>query len=360
MKNDSKRATSAEFRANAAQMIIDMLKKGVAPWQKPWNPAVGLPHNPVTAMNPSNHMRGRYQGGNMLYLQVIQLIRGYDDPRWVTFNQATHMKYGTMTPLTQRELELNRSLPFAHTDRVPTWHVRKGEKGTMVEKWGTFVPKGERTEEIAEGETPRQRLYFRPYYVFNVAQIEGMPAYAPMGQTWTTDDRYALAQEVIDHMSVQVMTGDRAAYSPTLDYIIMPPRQAFHSPEGWYATLLHENAHATGHQTRLNRPTLTGGHPFGSEEYAKEELRAEIGSMLLANETGIPNDPTRHAAYVGSWIKSLENDPNEIFRAAKDANQIVDYMMSFKYELNLGQDALQRDVDDMIVPGDEPAMEAVL
>ena len=101
--------------------------------------------------------------------------------------------------------------------------------------------------------------------------------------------------------------------------------------------------HWSGFETRLNRDL---SHPCGSEGYAKEELRAEIASMLLGSELGIGHDPGQHMAYVGHWIKVLEQDPMEIFRAAADAEKIQDYVLSFSQK----QDIVEQEVMGMSVP----------
>jgi antirestriction protein ArdC len=100
---------------------------------------------------------------------------------------------------------------------------------------------------------------------------------------------------------------------------------------------LHELAHWTGHQSRLNRSTLTDAYRFGDTNYAREELRAELASVFLAAERGIPHDPVSHAAYVGSWVKALREDKNEIFRAAHDASAAADYLLSLERERSVGE-----------------------
>lgn len=102
--------------------------------------------------------------------------------------------------------------------------------------------------------------------------------------------------------------GNRAYYMPGLDYIQLPNREQFASADKYYATALHELGHWTGHETRLNRDGITGGHAFGSEGYAKEELRAEISSLVVGQELGVGHDPEQHAAYVANWISILQND----------------------------------------------------
>src|SRR5580704_8914233 len=101
---------------------------------------------------------------------------------------------------------------------------------------------------------------------------------------------------------------------------------------GYYGTALHELAHWSGHFSRLNRPTLTESYRFGDTNYAREELRAELASVFLAAERGIPHDPEQHAAYVENWIQALQQDKHEIFRAAHDASAITDYLLAFERE----------------------------
>jgi putative DNA primase/helicase len=82
---------------------------------------------------------------------------------------------------------------------------------------------------------------------------------------------------------------------------------------------------------------VTLSHPFGSEGYGREELRAEIASMLLSGELGIGHDPGQHVAYVSSWIKALQEDPTEIFRAAADAEKIQDYVLALSQQQEIAQ-----------------------
>jgi antirestriction protein ArdC len=337
--------TATEYREQVAETLIAMLEKGVAPWQRPWSAAGGpqLPYNPVTGLTSDGG--GRYRGGNFLYLHALQLINGYEDPRWVTFLQATRMKAGTLTPLTQAEIDHNKELPLSHADRVPTWRVKKGEHGTMIEKWGRWIPRKKQAHNPysadaleADDETPSPRLYFKGFYVWNASQVDGVPPVERLELKWSPDERYARAQAIVDRLGVPIVTGHAAAYYNGMDRIEMPARERFDNGDAYYSTLLHECSHASGHKSRLNRPGITGAHPFGSEEYAKEELRVEIASMILAGDTGVPHDPTTTAAYVQSWLRSLRNDPSEIFRAAKDATTIGDYLLGYEYKIELRTD----------------------
>ena len=120
---------------------------------------------------------------------------------------------------------------------------------------------------------------------------------------------------------------DRAFYRPSTDRIHLPPRASFSSADNFLSTALHEIGHWTGANSRLDRDLA---HPFGSEGYAKEELRAEIASLMMGDELGIGHDPGQHAAYVQSWVKVLREDPKEILRASRDAEQIHRYVMALE------------------------------
>ncbi|WP_249374029.1 zincin-like metallopeptidase domain-containing protein, partial [Aeromonas salmonicida] len=122
---------------------------------------------------------------------------------------------------------------------------------------------------------------------------------------------------------------DRAFYRMSTDSIHLPQKEAFPAADRYYATALHELGHWTGHTSRLDRDLA---HPFGSEGYAKEELRAEIASMIMGDELGIGRDPSQHVAYVKSWIKALQDDPLEIFRAAADAEKIQGYVLGLEQQ----------------------------
>jgi len=116
----------------------------------------------------------------------------------------------------------------------------------------------------------------------------------------------------------------------------MPERPQFETADRYYSTLLHELGHWTGHHSRLDRELV---NKFGTPDYAREELRAEIASMILGNELRIGHDPKQHIAYVDSWIKVLTDTPYEIHAAAADAQRIFDYVMAFEKKIEQKQEA---------------------
>lgn len=303
------------YYQNVANKIIEQLKQGTAPWLKPWNPGTPggyLPFNPVTGK--------RYKGINTIILMQM----GYPDNRWLTYKQAQSLDA----------------------------QVRKGEKGTLVQYWKfseEHIQKDEQGNPVLNEEgkpikitakLERPQVFYAT--VFNASQIEGMPPIVHKKQEWSSlekaESMLAGSGATIVHYEM-----DRAFYRMTTDDIHLPLKSQFDDGARYYATALHELGHWTGHESRLKRDL---GHPFGSEGYAKEELRAEIASMLLGDELGIGHDPSQHTAYIKSWIRALEDDPMEIFRAAADAEKITNYLHSLeqKQEHTLDQhDELRED-----------------
>ena len=282
----AERTEKTPYYEQVATKLIEQLEAGTAPWQKPWEPgSIRLPHNPVSGT--------RYKGSNAIWLE----IQGRADPRWVTYKQAQGIDA----------------------------QVRKGEKGTLVQYWKFTdqVPlKDERGKPLLDQDGNRRYRSVElakpkvfSAVVFNAEQIDGLPPLEVKAPAW---DRHERAEAVLQASGAEIRhdQDDRAFYRPSTDRIHLPGRESFQSADAYYATALHEVGHASGHPTRLNRDLA---HPFGSEGYAKEELRAEIASLMIGDRLGIGHDPGQHGAYVKSWVKVLREDPKEILRAARDA-----------------------------------------
>ncbi len=308
-----------DFRQEVTDRIIQMLETGVAPWQKPWNPtdaSLDMPTNPTTGK--------AYRGGNAIHLMATSLQRGYGDPRWMTYRQAAGL----------------------------AWQVRKGEKGIQIEFWEVKAGRGTRSRQVRDGDSDGHesadehddgrgdRLIHRVYTVFNAKQIEGIPE-------WTAKQQSAFevveaAEQILQNSGAIILhdQSDRAFYNRLADSIHLPAKNAFNDAPGYYGTALHELAHWSGHPSRLNRATLSESYRFGDISYAKEELRAELASVFLAAERGIPHDPEQHAAYVSSWISVLKQDKNEIFRAAHDASRAADFLLALERERSIAGEGL--------------------
>lgn len=309
-----------DIRAEITARIISDLEAGVAPWQKPWRPdLMMLPHNGVTGR--------RYRGGNALLLMHAMAEHGYEDHRWMTFKQA---------------LAQDAS-------------VRKGEKGTQVEYWQfekrvpklddygnpDIGPDGKPLYEVVKTGAPR--VFYAT--VFNAAQIDGLKP-VEKNDLVIKWDPVADAERIIEESGAAILhdQADRACYRPSSDSIHMPARAQFADAGAYYGTMIHELGHWTGHESRLARD-LSGG--FGSESYAREELRAELASFFMAAEFGIPHDPGQHSAYIGSWLDALKKDKHEIFRAAAEADKIVAFLSAFSHDMKLNPSAVPEEEDEV-------------
>jgi antirestriction protein ArdC len=181
-------------------------------------------------------------------------------------------------------------------------------------------------------------------YVFNAEQIDGVPPAPSRECSWNPLEK---AEQLVQaaNPKLEHAPSDRAYYRPSTDSIHLPLKEQFPSAGDYYSTLLHELGHWTGHATRLNRDL---SDPFGSVGYAREELRAEIASMIIGSELGIGYDPGQHAAYAASWIQILEHQPLEIFRAAADGEKIHTYLQSFQQQQSLSGEQLPTDKSEII------------
>jgi antirestriction protein ArdC len=280
--------------------IVADLEQGVRPWMKPWN----AEHAAGRITKPLRHNGQAYNGINILMLWSAAVREGYSAPIWMTFRQA-------------KELGA---------------HVRKGEKGELVVYANTIT----RTEENANGEGVEQTIPFmKGYTVFNVEQIEGLPAHY-----------YQLAEPVLD--PVQRIEhaerffastgadirhgGNQAYYTLGSDRIQLPPFESFRDAESYYATLAHETTHWTRHPSRLDRDF--GRKRWGDEGYAQEELVAELGAAFLSADLALtPEVRDDHTAYIESWLKVLKQDKRAIFTAAAHAQRAVDFLHGLQQPL---------------------------
>lgn len=307
----------------ARQQLIDAfvgcLNEDTLPWNKGWN---------VTGERIRNAVSNtEYHGCNVFLLMMVASMRGYEDPRWCTFKQAVDQG----------------------------WKIQKGSKGVPVEYWSVFDKKTKknislddytREVEVNGRKKTEFSIVSRTYTVFNAECIEGIPPLerkAPQKLNGIEMDSFV--NKIKDNMGVGYREcGDSAYYSPATDTVTLPHKEQFKSQHDFNSTLLHELSHATGHQSRLNRDIQ---HPFGSPEYAKEELRAEISSAFMGqyieldiNQWHVDN----HKAYIQNWISVLKEDPNVLFAAIKDAEKIADYLVE-KGELVLEKAEPEKDTE---------------
>lgn len=296
----SRRATRAPQESRVSlydevtQKIIAELEAGRLPWVQPWNKvgsgSPALPRNALTARN--------YSGVNVLILWGAVIANGWPSQSWLTFRQA----------------------------QQAGGSVIKGEQGTTVVYADRFIPEAEKAKAAAIGEDAKAVPFLKRFTVFNIAQCEGLrPGLAADPAPLPEREIVPVAEEVIAASGVDFRVGgDKAYYSPSSDFVAVPPQPAFRDQINFYRTALHELTHATGHPARLGRD-FSGA--FGSAKYAQEELVAEMGSAFLCASLGIV--PTvRHSDYIGSWLAVLRGDNRAIFRAASKASKAADWLLA--------------------------------
>jgi len=271
--------------------IMELLEQSVIPWKKPWNAQSNYPKNLISGR--------KYQGVNVFMLACSE----FSSQWWLTYNQV-QSKNG---------------------------HVIKGSKSTPVIFWKWLDRKDAPTEgdNGTNGKIPMLRFYS----VFNIEQTEGI-THPPAEETHNIFDPVTSAENIIANMPLRPdirYGGGRAYYSPSLDYVQLSHQHTFDTIEHYYNTLFHELSHATGHANRLGRKGVTETSYFGSHEYSKEELVAEMGAAFLCGHAGIENTTLENsAAYIQGWLKALKNDKTLLIQAGGMAQKAADYVLNVK------------------------------
>lgn len=295
--SDTSETPRQDIYSRITASIVEALERGVKPWSQPWNASHAAGH----VSRPLRHTGEPYSGINVLTLWSFAMGAHYTAPIWMTFRQAVELG----------------------------GHVRKGEKGSPV-VYANSISRTE-TDEATGDATERSIPFLKAYTVFNVEQIERLPAhfYARAESTRNPDERIADAEAFFAATRADIRHGgDCAYYSPQLDFIQMPDFTAFRDAQSYYATLAHEATHWTKHQNRLDRDF--GRQRFGDDGYAREELVAELGAAFLCADLGLRfEDRDDHAAYIGHWLAVLKEDKRAIFAAAAHAQRAADYLAGF-------------------------------
>lgn len=274
--------------------ICDLLEKGVIPWKKPWNGGEGVPQNLIS--------RKPYRGINVFLLSSLC----FESPYFVTFKQAKELG----------------------------GFVKAGEKACPVIFWKWLEKQDPEGEEINEqGQRVSRIPLLRYYSVFNVAQTQGIPSdKIPASGTITHPfDPIQAAQVIVDSMPNKPLilhSEARAYYRPSSDLVNVPKPELFTGNAEYYSTLFHELTHSTGHASRLNRKGVVELNAFGSHEYSKEELCAEMGAAYLCAESGIVESTLENsAAYIAGWLRKLRGDNKFVVQAAAQAQKAADFIL---------------------------------
>lgn len=290
----------------AKQKLIDMyiksLEEGEIPWEKMWR--TKQPYNAITKV--------KYKGINNLALSFIACKRGYKDSRWCTFNQIKKAKWKFNTDAKGKGICIQYWSPY---------NTKEKRKYSFDEYQKVINKYPEKKEEF--------RLIDRCTVVYNGDLIDGIPKSLDQEESKEKIKPSDYIDNIIKNLNVKYLEkGEEAFYQINDDCVIIPPSNLFKNQYSYYATQLHELAHSTGHESRLNRNI---SNKYGTEEYAKEELRAEISSSFLMQELGLEYDEKHlqnHKAYIQSWIQIIKDKPTELLKAISDSNKIVSYLES--------------------------------
>ncbi|SKA10944.1 Antirestriction protein ArdC [Cetobacterium ceti] len=286
-------------RKKIVEEIINRIEKKGLEWNKGWTPEMLLPKNPASNVT--------YKGRNVLKTFHASLVNEYKDPRWVTFKQA----------------------------QDEGWKIKPKAKSIILEKWIFEKEEKQKNKETGKEEKVKIKLdppipnYFR---VFNASDVEGIP---PLNlKPLEKNETLKIAEEFIKSSKVPIVetAQPEAFYTSTREKIVIPLKETFKNQEHYLATVLHEMVHSTGKE--LGRDM---GNHFGSEKYAKEELIAELGAMMLQGKLGIKLDDSHidnHGAYLKSWVSVLKNDFNELFKASIEAEKASELLYNRYLELN--------------------------
>lgn len=269
--------------------IIAELEKGQIPWQKPWTGVRNGAYNRITKRPYS------------LLNQMLLQHRG----EYATFKQWQDLG----------------------------GHVRKGEKSEIVVFWKIFESK-ETNPDTGEIEIKTIPL-LRYYNVFHISQVDGVE---PLAEEQLNDEVEPIeaGDKIItnyinrDHLNFIECKSNKAYYSPSNDTVVVPLKEQYNLINEYYSTTFHELTHSTGHKDRLNRLQSGAVASFGSENYSKEELVAEIGSATLMSIAGIETPKTfrNSTAYIQNWLQVLRNDNKFIVSASSKAEKAVNYILA--------------------------------
>lgn len=265
--------------ANKYQRIVDLMLKAMedeTTWRKTWQSQSRLHCNWIS--------KRPYTGSNQMTTMVAGAVHGYTCPYWVTYQQAVQLGGNV-----------------------------KGQKATPA----IFMGKG-----VDRDDPEKSYKFAKVYNIFNLEQI-GIEIPEPQPLRESNAEPVPIPDAI--QVKVDFQSQHNPSYSPTTDIIKMPFVNQFDDDESFQSTLLHECIHATGHNKRLDRKLSVS---FGSEDYAKEELVAELGSVFLCAELGIKYDVQQHASYLSSWQKAIKDDDRYVVTAAAAAQKAVQYCMS--------------------------------
>ena len=285
-------AAATDTYQKITDLFIEKIEAGVNPWVKTWS---------TSGISPQNYFnKTTYQGINLFLLNMTP----HDVPFFCTFNQVK--EHGGS--------------------------IRKGAKSLPVVYWNTFLSKTETVTRDGVTE-PKKKGFIKYFNVFNIRDVEGIDFVIPQPKmVQNPNELIGICESIIANMPqapvIRHTNKNGAYYVPMADYVNMPDMEQFKNSAEYYKVLFHELTHSTGHQSRLNREGVTNLCRYGSTNYSKEELVAELGASFLSALAGIANNELldNAAAYLKGWLQPLKSDKKFVFWAAKEAQKAVNFI----------------------------------
>ena len=304
-KYKGKRLTTDQKIEEVTAAVMETMSNGTVPWKKPWNEKWARALSPSAQHNPFT--KTYYSGMNPYILSAAMDRYGYTDPRWGTYKNIKD-----------------------NGGRLD------GQKSTAITYWELkSIPDPDDDDPNNTRDKFRTWLDVRIHRVFNVQQAIGLDlppldieSIVPLK---TTKECEKIAMDYLSREQIRLTyKGDRAAYSPSLDAIIMPPKDArvWADANEYFSTLYHECGHSSGHAERLNRDEMKHAVFFEDIHYAAEELVAELTSAYLCADAGIDNTLKNSAAYLSHWLGKLKDDPKLFTKAATKAAAAAKFILN--------------------------------
>ena len=364
-KTDWRQTVMAENAAQLAEALIKQLEQGTAPWRKSWgggdlkpcNALTGKPYHGINAWRLMMIMYaksdvtadkpGRIDNRFMTYKQALAMNRGYSLQKYDD-DAAAIMEQLKQTGMTGTDLrracsqELERHYPI---------HVKRGEKSVgMFEHWSRYLirdrsrdetddktadARSEGDDDVREEKMHVSLCLDSTFHLFHASQIVGLPP-LPEQEPLIEHEVIARGEQLLQNLQEEAgciiyhKQSSRAYYDTKCDCIILPQPGQFEHISDYYSTALHEVAHWTGHESRLDRENLRQNHGMGSPEYAREELRAEMSALMMCMKLDLPFSPrANHEGYIQHYLDILRNDPQELRNITNDVDKIANFVLSY-------------------------------
>jgi len=313
------RELQEEFVSGIAQTMLS-LAESAGEWKKPWNTEnqPGMPFCPVTGRE--------YSGANMVRLMLTGMVKGYEDDRWLTFKQLEKIQADNPNV----KMKIQKGQQGVKLLRPEEVYFTVGEDNS----WNFLTEKQVKAykESKAKGQDMpdvQQKILFYPFTVFNAEHIENFPQKESTKQFLSEVERHDLVERFIACSGVDV---EHYNGNPTFNYqnnvVRIPHPEKFSGTDEYYATKLHEFYHATGHESRENRVNKSG-HTI--KNYAFEEMRAEMFSMLAGAKLDLPMPKSNSSAYIKLWNQTFSGgEVKAVFQAASDAAKMLSVLHQFE------------------------------